>query len=93
MTLKKMTTYIDEGLLRSAKVHAARSDGKIYEVVNEALRSYLEERDALEAPLTEALPERQRRQRPGIPDGKAVKLPEGETLSEAVTAEREGRDY
>lgn len=93
MTLKKMTTYIDEDLLRSAKVHAAQSDGKIYEVINEALRRYLEERNVLEAHLTEALPDRQTHRQPGVPDGEAVKLPEGGTLSEAVIAEREERDY
>lgn len=93
MTLKKMTTYIDEDLLRSAKVHAAQSDGKIYEVINEALRQYLEERNALEAPLTESLSDRKTRRQPGVPAGEAVKLPEGETLSEAVIAEREERDY
>lgn len=93
MTLKKMTTYIDEDLLRSAKVQAAQSDGKIYEVINEALRRYLEERNVLEAPLTEALPDRQAHRQPGVPVGEAVKLPEGGTLSEAVIAEREERDY
>ena len=43
MTLKKMTTYMDEDLLREAKVFAAQSDAKIYEVIDAALRRYLEE--------------------------------------------------
>lgn len=95
---KKMTTYIDEDLLRSAKILAARSDGKVYEIVNEALRRYLEEVDAVEAPLkepslAEALSDRQIRQQPRIPDGEALKLPENETLSEAVITERGERDY
>ena len=45
MTLKKMTTYMDEDLLREAKVFAAQSDAKIYEVIDAALRRYLEEAD------------------------------------------------
>ncbi len=45
MARKKMTTYVDEDLLRSAKVLAAERDGKIYEVFEEALRRYLEETD------------------------------------------------
>ena len=93
MGKKKMTTYIDEDLLRSAKVLAAQSDGKIYEAINEALREYLEERDALEASLENALSNRQTHRQPGIPRGKAMKLREGETLSGAVIAECEERDY
>ena len=42
MARKKMTTYIDEDLLRSAKILAAKRDGKIYEVFEDALRRYLE---------------------------------------------------
>ena len=45
MARKKMTTYMDEDLLREAKVLAAQRDGKIYEVFEEALRRYLEEMD------------------------------------------------
>lgn len=45
MTLKKMTTYMDEDLLREAKVYAAQSDVKIYEVIDVALRRYLKEAD------------------------------------------------
>jgi hypothetical protein len=40
---KKVTTYVDEDLLRSIKALAARSDVKIYEVFNEALRRNLKE--------------------------------------------------
>lgn len=58
MALKKMTTYIDEDLLRSAKVYAAQSDGKIYEVINEALRRYLDDSGRGRAPLAETLAER-----------------------------------
>lgn len=42
MARKKITTYVDEDLLRSAKVLAANGDGKIYEVFEDALRRYLE---------------------------------------------------
>lgn len=97
MTLKKMTTYIDEDLLRSAKIRAARGDGKIYEVINEALRRYLDDsgQEPVSQPvsLAEALSGRQPRRMPGVPRERAVKLKEGETLSEAVISERESRDY
>lgn len=93
MTLKKMTTYIDEDLLRSAKVHAARSDGRIYEVINEALRRYLDDSGQAQVSLAEALSGNVSRRAPGIPRESAVKLEEGETLSEAVIAERESRGY
>lgn len=100
MVRKKMTTYVEEDLLRSAKILAARTDGKVYEVLEEALRRYLEEADTVEEPrrvrevsLAEALSERQARRLPGVPHEKAVRLSEGETLSEAVLAERESRDY
>jgi hypothetical protein len=46
---KKMTTYLDEELLRPAKILAAKRDGKIYQVFGEALRRYLEETDGPEA--------------------------------------------
>jgi len=102
MTRKKMTTYVDEDLLRSAKIVAARRDGKIYEVFEEALRRYLaetyskethsQEADGAGASLAEALSGRPRRV-PGVPREKAVRLPEGETLSEAVLAERRERGY
>jgi hypothetical protein len=49
MARKKMTTYMDEDLLRSARILAAKRDGKIYEVFEEALRRYLEEADRPEA--------------------------------------------
>ena len=93
MTLKKMTTYIDEELLRSAKVQAAQSDGKIYEVINEALRRYLDESGQAQVSLAEALSGRTSRRTPGVPRESAVKLEEGDTLSEAVLSERESRDY
>ena len=41
MNRKKTTVYIEENLLRSAKVAAARSGKKEYEVFEEALRTYL----------------------------------------------------
>lgn len=98
MALKKMTTYIDEDLLRSVKTLAARSDVRIYEVFNEALRRYLKEVDAVEpplaeSPLAEALSGRIPRRVPGVPRERAVALEECDTLSEAVIAERESRDY
>jgi hypothetical protein len=45
-----MTTYMDEELLRSAKILATKRDAKIYEVFEEALRRYLEETGGPEAP-------------------------------------------
>ena len=41
MTRKKTTVYIEEDLLRAAKVSAARTDKKEYEVFEQALRTYL----------------------------------------------------
>lgn len=93
MTLKKMTTYIDEDLLRSAKVHAAQSDGKIYEVINEALRRYLDDNGQAQMTLAAALSGHAPRRTPGLPRESAVELEDGDTLSEAVIAERESRDY
>jgi hypothetical protein len=49
MARKKMTTYMDEDLLRSAKILAAKRDGKIYKVFEDALRRYLEETGGAEA--------------------------------------------
>ncbi|MBA3426237.1 MAG: hypothetical protein H0U04_17255 [Rubrobacter sp.] len=111
MARRKMTTYVDEELLRSAKVLAARRDGKVYEVFEEALRRYLEEPE-LEEPelgktetaktetaktsLAEALLGLRTRRVPGVPGvprEKAKTLSEGDTLSDAVLAERESRDY
>jgi hypothetical protein len=56
MARKKMTTYVDEELLRSAKILAAKRHGKIYEVFKDALRYYLEETGG---------PEASREERPG----------------------------
>lgn len=41
MARKKTTVYIDEALLRAAKVEAARSGRREYEVFEEALREHL----------------------------------------------------
>lgn len=41
MARKKTTVYIDESLLRAAKVAAARSGKREYEVFEEALRRHL----------------------------------------------------
>ena len=41
MVRKKTTVYVEEELLRSAKVLAARTDRKEYEVLEEALKQYL----------------------------------------------------
>lgn len=41
MARRKTTMYIDEDLLRSTKVAAARAGKNEYEVVEEALRRYL----------------------------------------------------
>jgi hypothetical protein len=40
-TRKKVTLYLDEGVLRAARVQAARTDKRDSEVVEEALRAYL----------------------------------------------------
>ena len=40
-TRRKTTVYLDEDLLRGAKVMAARTDRKDYEVLEAALRQYL----------------------------------------------------
>lgn len=67
MALRKMSTYMDENLLREAKVHAARSDVKIYEVINEALRRYLEEAGGDDA--REGQPRQSRPRVPLLPGG------------------------
>ena len=41
LTKTKTTVYLDEDVLRGAKVMAARTGKKDYEVVEEALRAYL----------------------------------------------------
>lgn len=41
MPKAKTTVYLDEDVLRGAKVMAARTGKKDYEVVEEALRAYL----------------------------------------------------
>lgn len=41
MARKKTTVYIDEGLLKAAKVAAVRSGQREYEVFEEALRRHL----------------------------------------------------
>ena len=41
MAKKKTTIYVDEDLLRGAKVLAARTGKKDYEVLEDALRSHL----------------------------------------------------
>ncbi len=41
MTKTKTTVYLDEDVLRGARVMAARTGKKDYEVVEEALRAYL----------------------------------------------------
>jgi hypothetical protein len=45
MARKKTITYMDENLMRSAKILAAKRHGKIYEVFEDALRRYLEKAD------------------------------------------------
>ncbi len=41
MPKKKTTIYVEDSLLKAAKVFAARTGKKEYEVVEEALRGYL----------------------------------------------------
>lgn len=40
-TKKKVTLYLDDAVLRAARVQAARSDRRDSEVVEDALRAYL----------------------------------------------------
>ncbi|MBA3877573.1 MAG: hypothetical protein C0498_11705 [Anaerolinea sp.] len=40
-TKRKVTFYVDEDVLRAARVRAARTDRRDSEVVEEALRAYL----------------------------------------------------
>ena len=40
-TKKKVTLYIDEDVMRAARVRAARTDKRDSEVVEEAIRAYL----------------------------------------------------
>lgn len=40
-TRKKVTLYLDEDVLRAARVQAARADKRDSEVVEDALRAYL----------------------------------------------------
>lgn len=40
-TRKKVTLYLDEGVLRATRVRAARADKRDSEVVEDALRAYL----------------------------------------------------
>jgi len=87
MARKKMTTYMDEDLLRSAKILAAKRDGKIYEVFEDALRRYLEETGGAEASCEETdgngTPERQPRPRiPLLSGGKDPTL--GERFEEEL---------
>lgn len=108
MTLKKMTTYMEDDLLRSVKALAATRGEKIYEVLAVALKRYLEEEDASHTTVSSASPRPREmsladalsnskssgaHRSPGVPSEKAVKLSGGETLSEAVLAERDSRDY
>ncbi len=90
MARKKVTTYVDEELLRSAKILAAQRNGKIYEVFEEVLTRYLQETATSggEASLAAALSGERPRRSPGVPREKAVRLTEGDTLSEAVLSER-----
>jgi hypothetical protein len=40
-TRKKVTLYVDEDVMRAARVRAARTDKRDSEIVEEALRAYL----------------------------------------------------
>ena len=40
-TKKKVTVYVDEDVIRAARVRAARTDKRDSEVVEDALRAYL----------------------------------------------------
>jgi hypothetical protein len=41
MARRKTTTYLEEDVARAARVMAARTGQKEYEIINEALRGYL----------------------------------------------------
>jgi hypothetical protein len=57
MARKKTTVYIDEALLRAAKVAAARSGKREYEVFEEALRRHLGLTEAVERIWSRISPE------------------------------------
>ncbi|MGH8922528.1 MAG: hypothetical protein ACRD0H_30030 [Actinomycetes bacterium] len=57
MARKKTTVYIDEALLRAAKVAAARSGKREYEVFEDALRQHLGLAGAVERIWTGITPE------------------------------------
>jgi len=57
MVRKKTTVYIDEALLRAAKVAAARSGKREYEVFEEALRRHLGLTEAVERIWSRISPE------------------------------------
>ena len=100
---KKMTTYVDEDLLRLAKVVAASTDRKVYEVFEEALKNYLGSPNSPQVAgdrtggtdLRDLLAGDGSKERPlpGAPDEEAEELPGGAMLSDAVLAEREERGY
>ena len=75
MARRKTTVYLDEELLRAAKVVAARTDRREYEIVEEALR------DDLGISSMEAI-----RRRSDLSDEEAMELAVAET--HAVRSER-----
>jgi len=75
MPRRKTTVYLDEELLRAAKVVAARTDRREYEIVEEALR------DDLGISSMEAI-----RRRSDLSDEEAMELAVAET--HAVRSER-----
>jgi len=83
MARKKTTVYIDEALLRAAKVAAARSGKREYEVFEEALRRHLGFRGAVEQIWAGIAPE----QAPS--DEEAARIAAEELT--AVRAERSSR--
>lgn len=103
MARKKMTTYVDEDLLRSAKNLAARTDRKVYEVFEEALKNYLGSPNSPQVAgdraggtnLRDLLAGEGRKERPlpGAPDEEAEEISSGAMLSDTVLAEREERTY
>lgn len=83
MVRKKTTVYIDEALLRAAKVAAARAGKREYEIFEEALRRHLGFAGAVEQIWAGISPE----QAPG--EAEAARIAAGELA--AVRAERSTR--
>jgi len=99
MARQKIIAYVQEDLLRSVRVLAASRGDEMDDVLEDALRRYLasgsvpERVESREVFLQERISTRATRRMPGTPRIRAAALETGNTLSEAVLAETESRDY